>query len=108
MVFKVYSLNQQNQHHMETCQEQKQTYPIKISRSPTLSLKAPGDIEIMLKLEKTLESPLDSEEIKPVNSKGNQPWIFIEMTEAEAPILWPLERKGWLIRKESDSGKDWG
>ena len=73
MVFKVYSLNQQNQHHMGTCQEQQQTYPIKISRPPTLSLKAPGDIEIMLKREKMLESPLDSEEIKPVNSKGDQP-----------------------------------
>ena len=59
-------------------------------------------------LETTPESPLDCKEIKPVSLKGDQPWIFIETTDAEAPILWPPERKGWLIRKESDSGKDWG
>ena len=52
-------------------------------------------------LEKTLESPLDCKEIKSVNSKGNQPWIFIERTDAEAgvPILWPPDEKNWLIRK---------
>ena len=61
-------------------------------------------------LEKTPESPLDSKEIKPVNPKGNQPWIFIGQTdaEAEAPILWPLDEKSWLIGKDPDSGKDWG
>ena len=60
-------------------------------------------------LEKTLESPLDSKEIKPVNSKGNQPWIFIGRTdaEAEAPIFWPPDVKSWLIRKDPDAGKDW-
>ena len=49
-------------------------------------------------LEKTLESPLDSKEIKPVNPKGNQPWIFIGRTnaEAEAPVLWPPDAKSWL------------
>ena len=59
--------------------------------------------------EKTLESPLDSKEIKPVNPKGNQPWIFIGMTDAEAkaPILWPPDAKSWLIGKDSDAGKDW-
>ena len=59
-------------------------------------------------LEKTLESPLDCEEIQPVNPKGNQPWIFIGRTnaEAEAPILWPPDAKNWLIWKESDAGKD--
>ena len=48
-------------------------------------------------LKKTLESPLDSKEIKPVNPKGNQPWVFIRRTdaEAEAPILWPPESKSW-------------
>ena len=53
-------------------------------------------------LEKTLESPLDSKEIKPVNPKGSQLWIFIGRTdvEAEAPILWPLDTKNWLIRKD--------
>ena len=60
-------------------------------------------------LEKTLESPLDSKEIKSVNPKRNQPWIFIGRTdaEAEAPILWPPDVKSWLIGKEPDAGKDW-
>ena len=59
-------------------------------------------------LEKTLESPLDCKEIKPVNSKGNQPWIFIGRTdsEAEAPILWPPDVKSWLTGKDPDAGKD--
>ena len=61
-------------------------------------------------LEKTLESPLDSKEIKPVHPKGNQPWIFIGRTDAEAetPILWPPDAKNWLIGKDLDAGKDWG
>ena len=62
-----------------------------------------------VELEKTLESPLDSKEIKPVNPKGNQSWIFTERTdaEAEAPILWPLDVKSRLIGKDSNAGKDW-
>ena len=61
-------------------------------------------------LEKTLESPLDCEEIKSVNPNGNQPWIFIGRTnaEAEAPILWPPDVKNWLFGKDSDAGKDLG
>ena len=60
-------------------------------------------------LEKTLESLLDCKEIKPVNPKGNQSWIFFGRTdtEAEAPILWPPDVKNWLIGKDSDPGKDW-
>ena len=60
-------------------------------------------------LDKTLEKPLDCKEIKPVKPKGNQPWIFTERTKAEAEvsILWPLDAKCWLIRKDSDAGKDW-
>ena len=60
-------------------------------------------------LEKTLESPLDSKEIQPVNHKGNQSWIFTGRTEAEAeaPILWPPDAKSWLIWKDPDTGKDW-
>ena len=61
-------------------------------------------------LEKTLESPLNCKEIKPVNPKGNQSWIFIGRTdtEAETPILWPSVAKNWLIWKDPDAGKDWG
>ena len=60
-------------------------------------------------LEKTLESPLNSKEIKPINPKGNQPWIFTEMTdpEAEAPVPWPPDAKSWLIGKDPDAWKDW-
>ena len=60
-------------------------------------------------LEKTLESPLDNKEIQPVHPKGNQSWIFIGRTDAEAdtPILWPPDVKNWLICKGSDAGKDW-
>ena len=59
--------------------------------------------------EKTLNSRLDGKEIKSVNPKGNQSWIFIGRIDAEAetPILWPLEAKNWLIGKDPDSGKDW-
>ena len=59
-------------------------------------------------LEKTLESPLDCKEIKPVNPKGNQSRIFIERTDAEAetPILWPPDVKNRLIGKDPDAGKD--
>ena len=60
-------------------------------------------------LEKTLESPLDSKEIQPVHPKGNQSWIFIGRTDAEAetPILWPANAKSWIIWKDPDAGKDW-
>ena len=61
-------------------------------------------------LEKTLwESPLDSKEIKLIDPKGNQPWILIGRTdaEAEASVLWPPDGKSWLIGKYPDAGKDW-
>ena len=60
-------------------------------------------------LEKTLESPLDYKENQPVNPKGNQSWIFIGRTDAEAetPILWPPDAKNWLVGKDPDAGKDW-
>ena len=60
-------------------------------------------------LEKTLNSLLYCKEIKPVNPKGNQPWIFIGMTdvEAEAPKLWPPDAKIWLIGKDPEAEKDW-
>ena len=56
-------------------------------------------------VEKTLENPLDCKEIKPVNPKGNQLWIFIRMTGAEAPILWLPDAKSWFIGIDTDSGK---
>ena len=59
-------------------------------------------------LEQTLESPLNSKEIKPVNPKGNQSLIFIGRTDAEAPIFWPPDAKNWLIGKESDGRRDGG
>ena len=61
-------------------------------------------------LEKTLESPLDCKEIQPVNPKGDQSWVFIGRTDAEAetPILWPPDAKNWLTRKGPDAGRDWG
>ena len=60
-------------------------------------------------LEKTIESPLDCREIKPVNLKGNQSWIFIGRTDAEAetPVFFPPDEKSWLIGKDPDAGKDW-
>ena len=60
-------------------------------------------------MEKTLQNPLDCKEIKLVNPKGNQPWILIGRTdaEAEAPVLWLPDAKSWLTGKDSDAGKDW-
>ena len=62
-----------------------------------------------MELEKTLESPLDCKNIKQVNSKGSQPWIFIGRTdaEAEAPILWLHSAKSQLTGKDLDPGKEW-
>ena len=61
-------------------------------------------------LENILENPMDSKEIKSVNSKGNQPWLFTGRTdvEAEAPILWPPDAKSQVIGKDPDAGNDWG
>ena len=58
----------------------------------------------------TLESPLDCKEIQPIHPKGDQSWVFIGRTDAEAetPILWPPDVKNWLIGKDPDTGKDWG
>ena len=61
-------------------------------------------------LEKTLESPLDCKEIQPVHHKGDQSWVFIGRTDAEAetPILWSPDVKSWLTGKDPDAGRDWG
>ena len=60
-------------------------------------------------LEKTLESPLDCKEIRPISPQGNQSWLFIGRTDAEAktPILWPPDIKKWLLGKDPDARKDW-
>ena len=60
-------------------------------------------------LEKTLESPLDCKEVQTVHPKGNQSWIFVGRTDAEAeiPTLWPLDVKNWFFGKDPDAGKDW-
>ena len=70
---------------------------------------APKNWCFQIVLEKTLESPLDCKEIQPVHPKGNQSWIFIGRTDAdaEALILWPPDVKNWLIGKDPDAGKDW-
>ena len=59
-------------------------------------------------LEKTLESPLDSKEIKPVKPQGKQPWIFLGWTDAEVPVLWLPTRKSGVTGKDPHAGKDWG
>ena len=61
-------------------------------------------------VEKTLESPLDCKEIQPVHPKGDQSWVFIGRTDAEAetPVLWPPDAKSWLIGKDPDTGREWG
>ena len=61
-------------------------------------------------LEKTLESPLDCKEVQPVHPTGDQSWVFIGRTDAEAetPMLWPPDAKSWLIGKDPDAGRDWG
>ena len=61
-------------------------------------------------LEKTLESPLDCKKIQPVHSEGDQPWDFFgrNNAEAETPVIWPPHVKSWLIRKDSNAGRDWG
>ena len=69
------------------------------------TLKEPG-FQVSV-LEKTLESPLDSKQIKPVNPKGNHPWLFIGRTDAEALILWLPNAKSQLTGKYPDAGKDW-
>ena len=63
-----------------------------------------------MKTGKILHHSTSKKEIKPVNPKGNQPWILVGRTdaEAEAPVLWPLDAKSWLTGKDPEAGKDWG
>ena len=79
-------------------------------RSVFIPISKKSESHSVVSVLETFESPLDSKEIKPVNPKGNQSWIFIGRTDAEveAPILWPPDAKSQLIGKNSDTGKVWG
>ena len=80
-------------------------FPVVMYNVRDHSLRRLNSKELML--EKTLESKLDDKEIKPINPKGNQPWIFIGRThtEAETTILWPPDAKSWLIGKDPEAGE---
>ena len=82
---------------------------LKLTQHCKLHLASKNWFFWIVELEKTLESSLDSKEIQPVHPKGNQSWIFIERTDAEAETttLWPPDAKNWLVGKDSDAGKDW-
>ena len=85
-------------------------FPVVMYKYENWSIKKGEDWKLMLwtvVLDKTPESPLDCK-IKPVNPKGNQPWIFIGRTDAEASIFWPPNVKNWLTGKDPDIGKNWG
>ena len=72
--------------------------------------KVQSPLTVTVMLEKTLESPLDCKEIKPVHSEGDQPWDFFGRNDAKAEtlVLWPPHAKSLLIGKDSDAGRDWG
>ena len=87
-------------------------FPVVMYGCESRTIKKAEAEELMLwtvVLEKTLQSPLHCKEIKSANPEGNQSWLFIGRTdaEAEAPILWPPDAKSQLIRKDPDAGKDW-
>ena len=91
-------------------QEERIYEPNKCSKNDTSTPRVPRGTQCFLEpvvLQKTLESPLDCKEIQPIHPKGNQSWIFIGRTDAEAPILWPPDAKNWLTGKDPDAGKDW-
>jgi len=92
-------------HHFANRGPYSPSYGFSSSHVPMWELDPKEGFPIVV-LEKTLESPLDCKEIKPVNTKVNQPWIFIERTDAEAPILWPPDAKSRLIGKDPDAEKD--
>ena len=94
------------------CTVKAKVFPVVMYRCETWTinkLKHQRTDAFKLVLEKTLKSPLDSKEIKPVNPKENQSWTFIGRTDAEAetPVLWLSDAKGWLTGKDPDPGKDW-
>ena len=86
-------------------------FPVVLYRCESWTLKKAECWRIWCFQTVVLEKPLEEsycKEIKPVSPKGNQPWIFVGRTDAEAPILWLPDVKSWLAGKDSDAGKDWG
>ena len=98
----------------QVCKVKAMAFPVVMYRCESWTIKKAECRKIdgfqAVVLEMTLDSPLDSKEIKTVNFKGHQSWLFIGRSdpEAEAPILWPLDVKSQLIGKYLDAGKDWG
>ena len=90
----------------KVCIVKAMVFPVVIYRCESWTIKKTEHLRTEV-VEKTLESPLDWKEIKPVNPKGNQPWTFVGRIDAEAPILCPPDAKNWLIGKDPDDGKDW-
>ena len=99
----------EQRHHFADQSPYIQSYCFFSSHIWTKELDHKGDWQNLM-LEKTLESTFDSKKIKPINPKGNPPWIFIERTdpEIESPIFWPSDVTSWLIGKDLGAGKDWG
>ena len=96
----------------KVCIVKAMVFPVVMCGCESWTIRTLSTEELVLQtvvLKKTLESPLDCKEIKPVNPKGNQAWIFIGRTdaEAEAPILWPSAAKSQLIEKDPNARKDW-
>ena len=92
----------------KVCLVKAMVFPVVMYGSEICTIKKTERFQTVV-LEKTLESPLDCKEIKPVNPKGNQPWLFIGRTDAEADalILWPPDAKSWLTGKDPGARKDW-
>ena len=92
----------------KVCIVKAMVFPLVMYRCESWTIKKVWCFHIVV-LEKTLESLLDCKEIKPVNPKGNQPWILIGRTvaEAEAPIHWTPDAKSWLTEKDPEAGNDW-
>ena len=85
-------------------------FPVVMYGRESWTIKKTEHWRIDAVLEKTLESPLDCKEIQPVHPEGDQSWVFFGRNDAKAetPVLWPPHSKSWLIRKDSDAGRDWG
>ena len=94
----------------KVCIAKAKIYPVVMCGCESWTIRKANHWRRINSLEKTLEILLDCKEVKPVNPKGNQPWIFTGRSDAEAevPMLWPHDAKSRLIGKDPDAGKDWG